>query len=186
VDQALLTGPADGRTIAAQAPTEEVQMSTSERPVDRTTRHLDEVGIEYEVVEHEQAFGAASEATASGVRPDNAAKSVLLHVGDGYRLVVIQASDRLDLGKVRDLLDTSRGSLRLVSENEMAAEFPHFELGAIPPLGEMLPAPEIVDRRVLEHDRVLCNGGDHTHSILVDPNDVVRASDAQVADVSED
>ena len=160
-------------------------MTASERPIDRTTRHLDDVGIEYEVVEHEHAFGAASEAAAAGVRPDNAAKSVLLHDGDGYRLVVIQASDRLDLGKVRDLLDTSRAELRLVTEDEMSADFPHFELGAIPPLGEMLPAPEIVDRRVLEHDRVLCNAGDHTHSVLLDPNDIVRLSDAQVADVSE-
>lgn len=161
-------------------------MSAEERAIDRTTRHLDEAGIEYEVVEHEQAFSAASEAVASGVRPDNAAKSVLLHDGDGYRLVVIQASDRLDLGKVRDLLGTARARLRLVTEDEMAADFSQFELGAIPPLGEILPAPEIVDRRVLEHDRVLCNGGDHTHSVLLDPNDIVRASDAQVADVCED
>jgi len=161
-------------------------MGTEQRPIDHTTRHLDEAGIAYEVVEHEQAFSAASEAVASGVRPDNAAKSILLHDGDGYRLVVIQASDRLDLGKVRDLLDTARAKLRLVTEDEMAADFSRFELGAIPPLGEMLPAPEIVDRRVLEHDRVLCNGGDHTHSVLLDPNDIVRASDAQVADVCED
>jgi Ala-tRNA(Pro) deacylase len=161
-------------------------MSTPERPIDHTTRHLDELGIEYEVVEHEQAFSAATEAVASGVRPDNAAKSVLLHDGDGYRLVVIQASDRLELGKVRDLLDTARAKLRLVTEDEMASDFSQFELGAIPPLGEMLPAPEIVDRRVLDHDRVLCNGGDHTHSVLLDPNDIVRASDAQVADVCED
>lgn len=161
-------------------------MSTEDRAIDRTTRHLDDLGIEYEVVEHERAFSAASEAVASGVRPDNAAKSVLLHDGDGYRLVVIQASDRLDLGKVRDLLDTARAELRLVTEDEMAADFAQFELGAIPPLGEMLPAPEIVDRRVLEHDQILCNGGDHTHSVLLDPNDIVRASDAQVADVCED
>jgi Ala-tRNA(Pro) deacylase len=161
-------------------------MSTEGRPIDRTTRHLDGLGIGYEVVEHEKVFGAAAEAAASGVRPDNAAKSILLHDGDGYRLIVIQASDRLDLGKVRDLLDTARAKLRLVTEDEMAAEFSQFELGAIPPLGEMLPAPEIVDRRVLAHDRVLCNAGDHTHSVLLDPNDIVHASDAQVADVTED
>jgi Ala-tRNA(Pro) deacylase len=172
-----------GRSPASK---KEVRMSTPERPIDHTTRHLDEAGIEYEVVEHEQAFSAASEAVASGVRPDNAAKSILLHDGDGYRLVVIQASDRLELGKVRDLLDTARAKLRLVTEDEMASDFSQFELGAIPPLGEMLPAPEIVDRRVLDHDRVLCNGGDHTHSVLLDPNDIVRASDAQVADVCED
>jgi prolyl-tRNA editing enzyme YbaK/EbsC (Cys-tRNA(Pro) deacylase) len=155
-------------------------------PIHRTTQHLEGLGIPYEIVEHEQAFGAAREAAAAGVRPENAAKSILLHDGEGYRLVVTRASDRLDLGKVRDLLETSRAGLRFVTEDEMAADFSEFELGAIPPLGEMLPAPEIVDRDVLKHDRVLCNGGDHTHSLLLDPNDIVRVSDAQVADVCED
>ena len=159
---------------------------TPERAIDRTTQHLDEVGISYEVVEHEQVFSAASEALASGMPPDNAAKSVLLHDEAGYRLAVIPASDRLDLRKVGDLLETSKAKVRLATEDEMGTDFPDFELGAIPPLGEMLPAPEIVDRRVLEHDRVLCNGGDHTHSVLLDPKEIVRASGAQVADVCED
>jgi Ala-tRNA(Pro) deacylase len=160
--------------------------ATPARPIDRTTRHLDEQGIAYEVVEHEQAFGAASEAVASGVRPDNAAKSVLLHDDEGYRLAVTLASDRLDLRKLGELLDTSKAKLRLATEEEMSADFPDFELGAIPPFGEMLPAPEIVDRRVLDHERVLCNGGDHTHSVLLDPKEIVRAADAQVADVCEE
>ena len=154
--------------------------------IDRTTQHLHEQGIDYEVVEHEQAFTASGEALASGVRPDNAAKSVLLHGEEGYRLVVIPASERLDLRKVRDLLDSSKAKVRLATEEEMAADFPDFELGAIPPLGEMLPAPEIVDRPVLDHDRVLCNGGDHSHSVLLDPREIVRVSGAQVADVHED
>jgi Ala-tRNA(Pro) deacylase len=163
-------------------------MSTEnpEHVISRTTRHLIRLGIPFEVVEHDEAFTAASEADAAGVRPENAAKSVLLHDGEGYRLAVIQASDRLDLGKVRDLLGISRASLRLATEHQMGADFPGFELGAIPPLGEMLPVPEIVDRRVLEHDRVLCNGGDHRHSVLLDPNHIVSASEARVADVCED
>jgi Ala-tRNA(Pro) deacylase len=154
--------------------------------IEETSRHLDALGISYEVVEHERAFTAASEADAAGVSAVNAAKSVLLHDGEGYRLAVIPASDRLDLGKVRDLLEISRANLRLATEEQIGAEFPQFELGAIPPLGEMLPAPEIVDTRVLEHERVLCNGGDHAHSVLLDPSDIVRASDARVADVCQD
>jgi len=163
-----------------------MQSATPAQPIERTTRHLDDQAIAYEVVEHEQAFGAASEATASGVPPDNAAKSVLLHDEEGYRLAVILASDRLDLRKLGELLDTRKAKLRLATEEEMRADFPDFELGAIPPFGEMLPAPEIVDRQVLDHDRVLCNGGDHTHSVLLDPKEIVRAADARVADICEE
>lgn len=161
-------------------------MHADANPIETTTKHLDELGIEYEVIEHERAFTAAAEARAAGQEPANAVKSVLLRDLEGYELVVLQASDRLDMGKVHEQLGESRSELRLATEDEMDADFPQFELGALPPLGEMLPAPEIVDRRVLDHDRVLCNAGDHTHSVLLDPRAMVRASDAEIADVRED
>jgi Ala-tRNA(Pro) deacylase len=158
----------------------------SPTPVEATTNHLEEQGIDYELVEHDRALTAAAEARAAGEEPANAVKSVLLRGPGGYELVVVQASDRLDLGKVGEQLGESRSGFRLATEEEMDADFPQFELGALPPLGEMLPAPEIVDRRVLDHDRVLCNAGDHSHSVLIDPKELVRVSNAEVADVRED
>jgi Ala-tRNA(Pro) deacylase len=158
----------------------------SPTPIETTTKHLEEQGVDYELVEHDRALTAAAEARAAGQEPANAVKSVLLRDRDGYELVVLQASDRLDLDKVREHLGGSRSDLRLATEEEMDSDFPQFELGALPPLGEMLPAPEIVDRRVLDHDRVLCNAGDHTHSVLIEPREIVRASNAEIADVRED
>lgn len=161
-------------------------MNDGNGAIERTTAHLEKLEIPYEVVEHGQAYTAVSEASAAGISPENAAKSVLLHDGESYRLAVIPASDRLDLGRVRDLLGLSRASLRLATEDEISAQLPGFELGAIPPFGEMLPVPEIVDSRLLEHERVLCNGGDHAHSVLLDPDDMVRAAKARVADVCQE
>jgi prolyl-tRNA editing enzyme YbaK/EbsC (Cys-tRNA(Pro) deacylase) len=50
----------------------------------------------------------------------------------------------------------------------------------------MLPGPEILDARLMEHDRILCAGGDHRHSLLVDPRDISRMADARVADICQD
>jgi Ala-tRNA(Pro) deacylase len=158
---------------------------TKEGPVELVANFLSERGIDYELVEHGESFSAAGEARAAGIEPQNAAKSVLLREGDDYRLAVIPASERLDLHKLRELLDAS-AHLRLATEDEMAADFGEFELGAIPPIGPMLPAPEIVDRRLLDHDRVLCNAGDHRHSLQLDPEQLVRVSEARVADICED
>jgi Ala-tRNA(Pro) deacylase len=155
------------------------------RGVDLVTSYLDERGIEHEVVEHEQTFTAAAEARASGVKPDHAAKTMVLRDGDAYRLAVIPASHRLDLGKAREALDASR-RLRLATEAEMESDFRAFEVGALPPIGPMLPAPEMLDTRLTEHDRILCAAGDHRHSLLVDPRDLARLSDARIADVCED
>jgi Ala-tRNA(Pro) deacylase len=153
--------------------------------VELVTSYLDERGVGHEVVEHEQTFTAAAEASASGVAPDHAAKTMVLRDGDAYRLAVIPASHRLDLGKAREALGATR-HLRLATEPEMESDFEAFEVGAIPPIGPMLPAPEMLDSRLMEHDRILCAGGDHRHSLLVDPQDLARIADARIADVCQD
>ncbi len=155
------------------------------RGIEVLTRFLEERGVAFETVEHEQTFAATAEAEAAGVPSDHAAKTMLLRDGDEYRLAVIPASRRLDLHKAREVLEAS-GRLRLATEEEMGADFKAFDVGAFPPFGPLLPAPEVVDRRLLDHDRILCTGGDHTHSVLLDPNEIVRVADAKVADVCED
>jgi Ala-tRNA(Pro) deacylase len=153
--------------------------------IDLVHGYLDERAVAHEVVDHEQTFSAAAEAKASGVPPDHAAKTMVLRDGDQYRLAVIPASHRLDLHKAREVLDAS-GRLRLASEGEMEADFASFEVGALPPLGPMLPATEVLDMRLMDHERILCSGGDHRHSVLVDPRDLARVTEAKVSDVCED
>ena len=155
------------------------------RGVEVVTTYLEERGVEHEVVEHDQTFTAAAEAKASGVPPDHAAKTVVLRDGDAYRLAVIPASHRLDLTKAREVLEATR-HLRLATEAEMDSDFEAFEVGALPPIGPMVPGPEILDARLMEHDRILCAGGDHRHSLLVDPRDISRLADARVADICQD
>jgi Ala-tRNA(Pro) deacylase len=146
------------------------------------SRYLDEQGIGYELVEHRDSFTAEAEAHAAGVSPHDTAKAVVLRDGDAYRLAVIPASAQLDLRKARSLFAAGE-SLRLASEEEIAAEFPSFELGALPPIGPLLPVPEALDASLLEHDRIMVSGGDRRHGVLIDPNDLVEVTQAKVADL---
>jgi Ala-tRNA(Pro) deacylase len=148
------------------------------------TEFLDRAGVPYEVVEHERTQTAAAEARAAGMPAADVAKTVVLRDDAGVRLAVIPADHRLDLRKVKRELG-SKG-LRLVTEREMEREFSDFEVGAVPPFGPMFHALELMDERLLDHDRILCGGGDHEHAVLVDPHDVVRASQARVADICGD
>jgi Ala-tRNA(Pro) deacylase len=148
------------------------------------TEFLERAGVPYEVVEHEPTQSAAAEARAAGMPPADVAKTVVLRDNEGVRLAVVPASHRLDLHKVKEELGSS--GLRLVTEQEMASEFGDFEVGAVPPFGPMLHALELVDKRLLDHDRILCGGGDHEHGVLVDPHDLVQAGQARVADICED
>jgi Ala-tRNA(Pro) deacylase len=67
----------------------------------------------------------------------------------------------------------------------MERDFPDFEVGALPPFGPMLPVPEIVDIRLLYHDRVLCTARDHRHAVSLDPREPLRMAEPQVADICE-
>jgi Ala-tRNA(Pro) deacylase len=157
----------------------------SEEGLEAVKSYLDAQRVAYEMVEHEERFTAAAEAQASGLEPGDAAKDLILRDGDGYLLVAIPASRRLDLGKARELLGASR-SLRLATEEEIGRDFARFEVGAVPPFGGLHGIPQAVDQRLLEHDRVLCSAGDHKHGLLIAPAEMVRIADAVTGDLCEE
>src|SRR5881394_1361776 len=144
---------------------------------------LDRHGVSYEVVEHDEAFRAAEEAQAAGVEPREAAKTVALRDHDAYVLAVVPANRRLDVSRARTLLGASR-HLRLATEEELARDFPEFEVGALPPLAPHA-TPEIVDVHLLYRERILCSAGDHRHSVALDPRDLIRVAQPRVGDLCE-
>jgi Ala-tRNA(Pro) deacylase len=155
------------------------------RGIEAVVAHLDRAGVAYEVVEHEPTMSATAEAATTNRPATEVAKTVILQDGASYVMAVVPASERIDLHKVRALLGASK-SLRLATESEIAGDFPALEVGAAPPFGPMMPRAEVIDHGLLEADRVLCAGGDHTHSVLVDPRDIVAMTGAMTADISED
>ena len=152
--------------------------------VDAIVAFLEGVGVAFELVEHEAVMSAAAEARSVGKPPEQAAKTIVLHDGSAYVIAVVTAADRLDLHKLRELLGASK-QLRLASEEEIARDFPSLEVGAVPPFGPMVPAAEVIDSALAAQPRILCPAGDHRHSVLLDPGEVVRITVATVADITE-
>lgn len=146
---------------------------------------LEGASVEFELVEHEPTMSASAEAHAVDVTPERVAKTIVLHDGRAYVIAAISAADRLDLRKLRDLLGASR-QLRLASEEEIVRDFPSLEVGAVPPFGPMVPAAEVIDRALAAQERILCPAGDHAHSVVIDPRELVRITAATIADIRED
>jgi Ala-tRNA(Pro) deacylase len=157
---------------------------STEHGVELVSHFLREAGIDHDVVEHQPTYSAIQEARVAHEEPRHTAKTLLLHDRDGWRLAVIPANRRLDLGKARRLLGGTT-HLRLATEQEMQQVFPAFDVGALPPVGPQLPLPEAVDVRLIYRDRVLCAGGDHRHALRLDPRDLVRMSEPHVGDLCE-
>lgn len=146
-------------------------------------RFLDESDVDYEISRHEPTDTAFAEARAYGAAARRMVKTVALKTAAGYVSVALPASEQLDLARVRQLLDDP--DIRLATERELAGEFPALEAGALPPFGDIAPALELVDRRVLACNWVLANGGDRRHSLRVSPLEIVRLARARVVDIAE-
>ena len=150
----------------------------------RLKEHLRDHGVSFDVVEHARSESAAAEARAVNLPAEQTAKTVVLRTPGGYRFAVICASDRLDLHKAAAALGVGRHQLRFASEADMTTSFPAYEVGAIPPIGPDTPA-ELIDLRLLDYGQVLCPAGDHEHSLLVDPLDIVRLARARTVDLRQ-
>ena len=149
------------------------------------TGFLEEAGIEYEVLEHEHTERAIDEAAALGIGPDEVAKTLVVTTPEGNVRAVLPASERIDLHKVAELVGASGKQVRLASEDELARDYPDFELGTVPPFSGRADRV-ILDARLANRDSVVLEAASHDRSVRMKTADLVRLTDAEVADISRE
>jgi Ala-tRNA(Pro) deacylase len=142
-------------------------------------------GIEFEIHEHDGAFTALSTAAAEGVDPRTFAKVVAVSTNDGRdALVVLDATDHLDLRKARHVLGAS--DVRLLTEAQLADLAPGCEVGAIPAVGALFGVPTFADYAVRDEPEISFNAGSHRFSARVDRARWDRACNVVYADLAQD
>jgi Ala-tRNA(Pro) deacylase len=146
------------------------------------TGFLEEAGVDFDVLEHERTERAADEATALGIGAGDVGKTLVLVAPNGNVRVVLAASERIDLHKVAAVVGVGGKKVRLASEDDLARDYPDFELGAVPPFGGR-EDQVIVDERLTARDSVVLEAGSHDKSVRVKAADLVRLTKAQVADI---
>ena len=149
------------------------------------TSALDKAGVEYEVLEHAHTERAADEAEALGVAPEEVAKTLVLATPGGNVRAVLPASERVDFGKVAELVGTGKKRVHLASEDDLKRDYPDFDLGAVPPFGGQKDEV-IVDARLAERDSVVLEAGSHEKSVRLKAADLVRLTGAKVGDISRE
>ena len=120
--------------------------------------YFSNTGVEFETVKHRRTECASDSAEASKIPEKHMAKAVVLRNEDGYLLSVIPSSEKVDLNKIRDLIDQR---VVLASESEFAALFPDCEKGAVPAVGAAYGLYSIIDDSLDDIDDIYFEGGDH-------------------------
>jgi Ala-tRNA(Pro) deacylase len=149
------------------------------------TSVLDKAGVEDELLSHAHTERASDEAEALGLPPRGVAKTLVLDAPEGHVRVVLPASERIDLRKVREHVEGGK-SIHLASEEELAREYPDVELGALPPFGGARRDRVLVDVRVTEQHAVVLEAGSHDQSVRLDTADLLKLTEAEVVDICKE
>jgi Ala-tRNA(Pro) deacylase len=150
------------------------------------TRMLDEAGVRYELFSHAHTESAVAEAEALGLAPADVAKTLVVTTREGYVRAVLPASERIDLHKLREITGGGKKDVHLTSEDNLARDYPEFDLGAVPPIGGGRRDPVVVDRRLAERDSFVLEAGSHELSLRVPTGDLLQVTGAEVADICVD
>src|SRR5438128_2832134 len=100
---------------------------------------LDEAGVDYEVLPHVRTERALAEAEALGVDAADVAKTLVISTPAGYVRAVLPAAERIDFGKLAEVLGVPKKQLHLAAEEALERDYAEFELGAAPPFGGLRP-----------------------------------------------
>ena len=146
------------------------------------TRFLDEANVDFDVLDHAHTERAADEAAALGVALEEVAKTLVLVAPTGNVRAVLAASERIDVRKVAAALGVGGKKVHLASEDDLARDYSDFELGAVPPFGG--PDDDVlVDEELAARDSVVLEAGTHERSVRLKAADLLRLTQAQVADI---
>ena len=152
----------------------------------RVRESLDSAGISYEVLECDEHLADTAEFCAHyGVDPTEACNAIIVVLKTEPRRFVaclVRADTRLDVNrKVRDLVGTKKLSFASADETkELTGQL----IGGVSVAGLPPDLPLYIDAKVMESQRVIIGGGNRTSKARLEPGELLKLPNAQVADVA--
>ncbi len=152
-------------------------------PTDVLLGALRRAGVQFELLQHRRTLTAAAEARSLALPRDVVAKTVVVRCIDGTHVrAVVPASTTLSPSRLAGVL--SQTTVVLLTEADLVAAYPQFELGAVPACGGPAGDVVVVDRSLLDAEHIVFDAGVHDASVRVRTDDLVRVARATVADIS--
>lgn len=128
-------------------------------PVAKLKEFLDNHQIKYVCFLHSPAYTSQEIAETAHVSGKQLAKTVIIKIDHQLAMVVIPASEHVNMERVKNALNLS--SVELAKEGEFKNKFPGCELGAMPPFGNLYDVPVFISSQLSRFDHILFNAGSH-------------------------
>ena len=139
-------------------------------------------GIPFRVVRTERPTSAEESAALQGIEVGQLIRTIVVRRGaHDYVFVLVPGGRQIDWPSLRAHLGVSRLSL---PDKDEAKDATGYERGAITPFASVTTWPVVADASLTDPATVAIGAGAHGVNLHLDPTDLVRLLDADVADVT--
>ena len=152
-------------------------------PNEKLNAFLKENGVDYISIRHDPAFSAQAAAESAHFTGKGLAKTVIVKVDNELAMVVLPASDRVDLYAVSAAADGA--GVVIADEAEFSERFPGCEPGAIPPFGNLFDMLIFLSPKLAEEAEIAFNAGSHTELIRMRFDDFERLTGTATIKLTE-
>jgi Ala-tRNA(Pro) deacylase len=149
----------------------------------RLLSFLREHAIPYELIHHRRDYTALETAHDTHTPGREFAKAVILKIDDAFALVVLSAAERVNLQRIRAVMDAQE--VRLACEDEIERLCPDSEVGAEPPLGSLYGLRVLLNRTLARSERMTFNAGTHEDAVRISARDFERVAHPLVMQLAD-
>lgn len=139
---------------------------------------LREHEVDFRTWTHPRAITAQEVAASAHVRGREMAKPVMVKIDQRLAMVVVAASERVHMGRLKEL--TGAHEVVLASESDFVDRFPDCELGAMPPFGNLFGLEVFVSDTLASDQHIAFNAGSHTEVMQLAYSDFARLTQPQI------
>ena len=126
--------------------------------------------------------GAAFAAQAVGFPLERTVKTLVVAMGNEQHALALMPGDReLDLKRMARASGVKRADMAAPADAERLTGY---KVGGISPFGLTAALPSFLDRRILQHESVLINGGQRGTMLKMSPADIARLLKSKIADIA--
>jgi len=144
--------------------------------------YLEQNQVSYELGYHVRVYTAQEIAAAQHVPGKEMAKVVMVKVDGENVMLVLPASYRVEMKKLKGVLNSRK--VAMVKEEEFQELFPDCEIGAMPPFGNLYNLEVWVDQVLTEDEFIVFQAGNHVETLKIKYSDYVRLVNPKVGDFS--
>jgi Cys-tRNA(Pro) deacylase len=148
----------------------------------RVRAALHAAGIDTGVRQFPDSTRTAAEAAAAiGTSVGQIVKSLVCIAGDQPVLALVSGVNRLSLARLAALVGSEVGKADAAAVRATTG----YAIGGVPPVGFPTPIRTYLDRDLLQYERVWAAAGTPHHVFPIAPADLLRITEATVADLKE-